>query len=48
MERVYGYGGLPRKPLPPTAPAAAQALWEHADVQDALQLERELTGKTQA
>ncbi|KAF4615027.1 hypothetical protein D9613_003119 [Agrocybe pediades] len=45
MERMYGYGGLPRKPLPPTAPEAAQALWEHPDVQDAVQLERELTGK---
>jgi len=47
MERLYGYGGLPRKPLPPTDPVIAQALWEHADTQAAVKLERELTGKKQ-
>ncbi|KDR81682.1 hypothetical protein GALMADRAFT_59768 [Galerina marginata CBS 339.88] len=45
MERMYGYGGIPRKPLPPTDPVAARALWEHDDAQAAVKLERELTGK---
>ncbi|PPQ93278.1 hypothetical protein CVT25_015276 [Psilocybe cyanescens] len=48
LERIQGYGGLPRKPLQPTAPAAAQILWEHTDTQAALKLEREVAGKVQA
>jgi L-threo-3-deoxy-hexylosonate aldolase len=42
MQKLYGYGGVPRKPLPPIDPAAAQALWEHADTQAAVKLEGEL------
>ncbi|PPR03624.1 hypothetical protein CVT24_007740 [Panaeolus cyanescens] len=45
MERLYGYGGLPRKPLPPIEPAAAQSLWDHPHTQALVQLERELSGK---
>ncbi|KAF9052869.1 hypothetical protein BJ165DRAFT_1413243 [Panaeolus papilionaceus] len=48
MERMYGYGGLPRKPLPPMEPASAQILWEHVHTQALVQLERELSGKLSA
>jgi L-threo-3-deoxy-hexylosonate aldolase len=46
LEKMYGYGGLPRKPLPPIPASAAQALWEHPHTQDIVRLERELSGKT--
>ncbi|EKM54021.1 uncharacterized protein PHACADRAFT_257602 [Phanerochaete carnosa HHB-10118-sp] len=45
LEKLYGYGGLPRKPLPPIKSEAAQALWEHQHVRDLVQIERELSGK---
>ncbi|EIM90320.1 dihydrodipicolinate synthetase [Stereum hirsutum FP-91666 SS1] len=45
LEKVYGYGGVPRKPLPPTDPKVAEALWSHADVEALIQLEREAGGK---
>lgn len=45
IERVYGYGGLPRRPLLPVPPATAKALWEHSHVQDLVKLEWELRGK---
>ncbi|GBE81622.1 L-threo-3-deoxy-hexylosonate aldolase [Sparassis crispa] len=45
LEKLYGYGGLPRKPLPPIEPAAFDALWAHPDVQDIVRVERELGGK---
>ncbi|KAI0064546.1 dihydrodipicolinate synthetase [Artomyces pyxidatus] len=45
LEKLYGYGGVPRKPLPPVDPAYAESLWAHPDVQDLVQLERELSGK---
>ncbi|KAH7922092.1 aldolase [Leucogyrophana mollusca] len=45
LEKMYGYGGLPRKPLPPIEPAAAEALWEHSHTRDLVRLERELSGK---
>lgn len=48
LEKMQGYGGLPRKPLSPMDLVAAQALWEHTDTQAALKLERDLTGKIQA
>lgn len=47
LEKLYGYGGLPRKPLPPIDAGAGQTLWEHPHTQAALTLERELTGKNQ-
>jgi len=46
VERLYGYGGVPRRPLLPMSPAAAKAIWEHHHVQDLVKLERELSGKT--
>ncbi|KAF8921200.1 hypothetical protein CPB85DRAFT_1269803 [Mucidula mucida] len=48
LEKVYGYGGLPRKPLVGLEPSAAQALWEHPHTQDVIALEREISGKTKA
>ncbi|KAF8965260.1 dihydrodipicolinate synthetase [Flammula alnicola] len=47
MGKMYGYGGLTRKPLPPIEPATAEALWAHPHTQAGVQLERELTGKKQ-
>ena len=46
LEKLYGYGGLPRKPLPPIEPEAAEALWVHPDVVELVTIERELSGKT--
>ena len=48
MEKLYGYGGKCRKPLPPIEPEAAAALWAHPHVQELVQLERELSGKVVA
>lgn len=45
LQRVYGYGGLARKPLPEMSPDAAQALWNHPDTINIIQLENELTSK---
>ncbi|KAI8969585.1 dihydrodipicolinate synthetase [Trametes punicea] len=45
LEKLYGYGGHPRKPLPPIEPEAVAALWEHPHTQDIVRLERELSGK---
>ena len=42
IEKLYGYGGNPRRPLPPVDPAAAEALWEHPHIKDIVALEREL------
>ncbi|KAJ6596976.1 hypothetical protein DFH09DRAFT_107796 [Mycena vulgaris] len=46
LQKLYGYGGTTRKPLPPISPAAAQALWEHPHTQALVVLERQLSGKT--
>lgn len=48
LEKLYGYGGSPRKPLPPISSSAAQAIWEHPHTQAIVKLERELSGKTKA
>lgn len=45
LEKLYGYGGLPRKPLPPINPDVAAALWAHPHVQELVAAERELSGK---
>jgi hypothetical protein len=42
---MYGYGGVPRKPLIPVEVEAGEALWEHADTRDLIAVERELSGK---
>jgi L-threo-3-deoxy-hexylosonate aldolase len=46
LEKLYGYGGLPRKPLPPMDPAAGEAIWTHPHTQELVKLERRLSGKT--
>lgn len=46
LEKLYGYGGVPRKPLPPIDAAAAQTIWEHPHTQALVKLERGLSGKT--
>ncbi|KAJ7632702.1 hypothetical protein FB45DRAFT_512413 [Roridomyces roridus] len=46
LDKMYGYGGLTRRPLGPIAPAAAQALWEHPHTQAVVALERQLSGKS--
>lgn len=48
LEKLYGYGGAPRRPLLPTEPEVAEALWAHPHVQDLVKLERELSGKIRA
>ncbi|KAL7283380.1 hypothetical protein ACG7TL_002810 [Trametes sanguinea] len=45
LEKLYGYGGNPRKPLPPIEPDAGAALWEHPHTVELVRLERELSGK---
>ncbi|KAJ7581249.1 dihydrodipicolinate synthetase [Mycena floridula] len=48
LEKLYGYGGAPRKPLPPVEPSVATALWNHRDTQALVKIERELSGKLKA
>ena len=48
LEKLYGYGGACRKPLPVIEPAAADALWAHPHTQELVRLERELSGKLAA
>lgn len=44
-DRLHGYGGLPRRPLPPMNREEAERLWEHPHVQELIKAERELSGK---
>ena len=46
LDKLYGYGGLPRKPLPPIDADAAEALWAHPHTVALVALEREVAGKT--
>lgn len=48
LEKLYGYGGVPRRPLLPIESEAASALWEHPDTQALVKVERELSGKVKA
>ncbi|KAI0717217.1 dihydrodipicolinate synthetase [Cerioporus squamosus] len=48
LEKLYGYGGNPRRPLPPIEPEAAAAIWEHPHTQEIVRVERELSGKIAA
>ncbi|TEB36390.1 dihydrodipicolinate synthetase [Coprinellus micaceus] len=48
LQKLYGYGGDCRKPLPAIDPTAGDALWEHPHTQAVVSIERELTGKTKA
>ncbi|KAL1942729.1 hypothetical protein VTO73DRAFT_4969 [Trametes versicolor] len=45
LEKLYGYGGSPRRPLPPIEPEAVAALWAHQHTQGIVRVERELSGK---
>lgn len=42
LEKLYGYGGQCRRPLPQIEPATLQTLWEHPHVQALIELERSL------
>lgn len=48
LEKLYGYGGNPRRPLPPIEADALTALWEHPHTKELIALERELSGKGQS
>ena len=48
LEKMYGYGGNPRRPLPPIEAAIAEALWAHPHTQELITIERELSGKAQS
>lgn len=45
LQKLYGYGGHPRRPLPPIDPVAGEALWEHSHTQALVRLEEEVGGK---
>ncbi|KZP19505.1 aldolase [Athelia psychrophila] len=45
MQKLYGYGGLPRKPLPPTDPKVLEALWAHPHVKALVEAEKECGGQ---
>jgi len=47
LEKLYGYGGLPRKPLPALTVDAEAALWNHPHVKELVKLEKELSAKSQ-
>jgi len=42
LDKLYGYGGNPRRPLPPIEPAAGEALWEHPHTQELVNVELSL------
>jgi 4-hydroxy-2-oxoglutarate aldolase len=45
LEKLHGYGGLPRRPLPPIDATPAKDLWEHPHIQALIELEQGLSGK---
>ena len=45
LEKLYGYGGVPRKPLLPIESEKFEALWAHPHVQELVSLERSIAGK---
>ena len=48
LQKVYGYGGVTRKPLPEIGPDAARALWSHPHTSDIFKLEAELSHRLKA
>ncbi|KAI0797959.1 dihydrodipicolinate synthetase [Abortiporus biennis] len=44
LEKLYGYGGLPRKPLPPISSKDVDALWNHPHTQALIKAEHEYSG----
>lgn len=47
LEKLYGYGGLPRRPLLGMDSESKEKLWLHPDTQAIVALEREVSGKIQ-
>ncbi|KAJ3550998.1 hypothetical protein NMY22_g78 [Coprinellus aureogranulatus] len=45
LQKLYGYGGNCRKPLPVIDPEVGNTLWEHPHTQAVVAIERELAGK---
>ena len=45
LEKLYGYGGAPRRPLLPMEVEKGEELWEHPDTRELVRVERELSGK---
>jgi 4-hydroxy-2-oxoglutarate aldolase len=43
LQRLYGYGGKPRSPLPPISSDAAEALWDHPHIKELVALEKQLS-----
>ncbi|PIL23986.1 hypothetical protein GSI_13737 [Ganoderma sinense ZZ0214-1] len=48
LGKLYGYGGNPRRPLPPIEAEVVAALWEHPHTTELIAVERELSGKIQS
>ncbi|KZT28424.1 dihydrodipicolinate synthetase [Neolentinus lepideus HHB14362 ss-1] len=46
LEKLYGYGGVPRKPLLGLLDEKKEEIWAHPHTQDLVKLERECAGKT--
>ena len=42
LDRLHGYGGLPRRPLRAFAHDSGESLWKHPHVVDLVRLEKEL------
>ena len=40
LGKLHGYGGPPRRPLPPIDATAAKDLWEHPHIQALIELEQ--------
>ncbi|TFK55120.1 dihydrodipicolinate synthetase [Heliocybe sulcata] len=46
LEKLYGYGGVPRKPLLGMLEEKKEEIWAHPHTQDLVKLERECAGKS--
>jgi len=42
LDRLYGYGGAPRRPLLPFEEEAGKALWAHPHVVELVEIEKQL------
>ncbi|KZT51245.1 aldolase [Calocera cornea HHB12733] len=47
LNRLYGYGGAPRRPLLPLSATEGQELWDHENVRALLNVEMELEAEAQ-
>lgn len=43
LEKLHGYGGAPRRPLPAMEVDEAEKLWNHVYVQELIKMEREIS-----